>query len=158
MKSIVRINLNSREDYQNNYNEKILSYNLSNYILEELKGINPKEKIEFVITSKFKLNEKEKDEIVDMIRKNFGADIGEIINLVEKQRVINYSILVLGVLFIVVHPFLKNALLSEFNLILGWVFLGEAICNIFYKEVENRHKINRRKQIINAKILFEDNI
>ena len=38
----INIHLNSREDYINNYNKKILSYELSNYILEELKGINPK--------------------------------------------------------------------------------------------------------------------
>ena len=37
----IRIHLNDKKDYQNKYNDKILSYQLSNYILEETKGISP---------------------------------------------------------------------------------------------------------------------
>ena len=47
-------------------------------------------------------------------------------------------------------------MLSEFTLIFGWVFIGEAICNILYAESENKHKISRRKQIVNAKVLFDE--
>ena len=45
MNNTIKIHLKEKTDYQNKYNEKILSYSLSNYILEETKGINPKEKI-----------------------------------------------------------------------------------------------------------------
>lgn len=56
----IRIHLNDKKDYQNKYNDKILSYQLSNYILEETKGIDTKEKIEFSISLDFKMSDIEK--------------------------------------------------------------------------------------------------
>ena len=53
MKRIIKIHLNDSNDYKNQYNEEILSYHLSNYILEELKGIDTKQKIEFNISTAF---------------------------------------------------------------------------------------------------------
>ena len=53
MENIIKIHLKEKDDYKNKYNEDILSYQLSNYILEELKGIDIKEKIKFSISSNF---------------------------------------------------------------------------------------------------------
>lgn len=72
MKKIIKIHLNDFNDYKNQYNEEILSYHLSNYILEELKGIDTKQKIEFNISTTFEINELEKNTLVDMIRNNFA--------------------------------------------------------------------------------------
>lgn len=154
MENIIRINLNEKKDYTNKYNEKILSYQLSNYILEETKGINTKEKIKFIVSSDFKMSEKEKNDLVDMIRNNFGADISEILTLAKKQRMIYYLLLFISTILIVIYSILKIKLLAQFVLIFGWVLLGEAICNFLYKGIENNHKISKRKQIVNAKIEF----
>lgn len=156
MENIIKIHLKEKENYKNIYNEEILSYKLRNYILEETKGISTKQKIKFIVHSDFEMEEIDKNNLVDMIRNNFGADISEIINLVKKQRMTNGLILFIGIIFVIIHSLLKTGLLSEFTLIFGWVFLGEAICNILYKEVENKYKISRRKQIVNAKVLFEE--
>ena len=93
MEKIIKIHINERTDYINKYNQRILSYDLSNYILEELKGINTKDKIKFHITSDFKMSDLEKTNLVDMIRNNFGKDISEIINLSKKHHIINLMIL-----------------------------------------------------------------
>jgi len=155
MENIIKIHLNEKDDYKNKYNENILSYRLSNYILEETKGIDTKQKIKFAISSDFKMSEVEKNNLVDMIRNNFGADISEIMNIAKKQRMIYYIILFISIILIVVYSLLEIKLLAQFVLIFGWVLLGEAICNFLYKGIENNHKIARRKQIVNAKILFE---
>lgn len=152
----INIHLNSREDYINNYNKKILSYELSNYILEELKGINPKEKIEFLVSTNFSLSLDEKDDLVWMIRNNFGADITEIINLSKKQRITNYVISIIAIILLLLYSVLEIELISEFVLIFAWVLLGEAICNFLYNSMENIYKIKRRKQIVNAKVCFEE--
>ena len=155
MENIIKIHLNTKEDYKNKYNEEILSYQLSNYILEELKGINTKQKIKYVISTDFNIDEVEKNNLVDMIRNNFGADISEIMNLAKKERIANYLILLTGAIFLIIYSLLEKYIISEFVLILGWVFLGEAICNFLYKGIENKSKISRRKQIVNAKVIFE---
>ena len=150
MNNIIKIHLNNREDYVNGYNEKILSYDLSDYILEELKGIDTKEKIQFSITTDFEISDIEKDDLVAMIRNNFGADIGEIINLARKQRFVNYIISIISIILLVIYSVLEIELLSEFILIFAWVLLGEAICNFFYNSMENRYKIKRREHIVDA--------
>lgn len=151
----IKIHLKNKDDYKNTYNENILSYELGNYILEELKGKSKKSKIEFVVSSNFEMTEEEKNELIFMIRNSFGADISETLNLARKQRMSNYFILLIGVLFILLYTLLDFNFLEEFVLIFGWVFLGEAICNFLYKEIENRYTITRRKQIVNAKVSFE---
>lgn len=156
MENIIKIHLKERKDYINKYNERILSYELSNYILEELKGINTKTKIKFSISSDFEMENLEKTNLVDMIRNNFGADISEIINLSKKQILANLLLLFIGITFITISTLLKIKLLAQFSLIFGWVLLGEAICNFLYKGIENNHKISRRKQIVKAKAIFEE--
>lgn len=44
MEKIINIHIKEKEDYVNKYNNSILSYQLSNYILEETKGIDIKQK------------------------------------------------------------------------------------------------------------------
>lgn len=151
---VINVHLNSKRDYINVYNEKILSYDLSNYILEELKGISTKEKIEFLISTEFDLTFEERDDLVWMIRNNFGADITEITNLAKKQKITNYVISIIAIILLFIYSVLEIGLISEFVLIFAWVLLGEAICNFLYNSMENTYKIHRRKQIVNAKIEF----
>lgn len=155
MKNKIIIHLKTKEDYKNKYNEKILSYDLSNYILEEIKNINSNEKIEFIISSSFSMSDNEKNELVDMIRNNFGTNISEILKLSQKENTANILIFITGIFFLILYSLLKINFVSEFILILGWVFIGETICNVLYHGIEKRLKIKRRKQIINAKIVFE---
>lgn len=155
MENIIKIHLKERNDYKNTYNEKILSYKLRDYILEELKGITTKKKIKFIISSDFDMNDLEKNNLVDMIRNNFGADISEIINLSKKQLIANLLILFPAIILIIIYSLLKIKLIAQFILIFGWVLLGEVICNLMYKGIDNKHKITRRKQIVTAKIIFE---
>lgn len=157
MENIIKIHLKEKEDYTNKYNEDILSYQLSNYILEETKGIDTKQKIKFIVLADFEMSKQEKEKLVDMIRNNFGADISEIIHLAKKQRITYYIILAISIILIIIYSLLKIKILAQFILIFGWVLLGEAICNFLYKGIDNKHKITRRKQIINAKVIFEEN-
>ena len=39
IENIIKIHLNEKSDYQNKFNEEILSYDLSNYILEEARSV-----------------------------------------------------------------------------------------------------------------------
>lgn len=156
MENIIQIKLKSKEDYQNNYNENILSYRLSNYILEETKGINTKEKIKFNIILDFYLSEQEKTDLVDMIRNNFGADISEIINKSKKQQLANLILLIFSSILIILSSIIKIEIIAQFILILGWILQGEAICNFLYKSIDNKYNISRRKQIVNAKVFFQN--
>ena len=102
------------------------------------------------------MSEIEKNNLVNMIRNYFGPDISEIINIGRKHRIINYLILLIATILIVIYSLLDIKLLAQFILIFSWVLLSESICNFLYKGMENHHKISRRKQIVNAKVIFKE--
>lgn len=156
MEKIIKIHLNERTDYINNYNQRILSYNLSNYILEELKGTNTKQKIKFDISSDFDMSDLEKNNLVDMIRNNFGADISEIINISKQHRLINFLMLLISIILIIIYSVLNTEIIAQYTLILGWVLMEQTICYFLYKGTEYNHQISRRKQIVNAKVTFKE--
>ena len=117
MKNIINIHIQSKDDYKNKYNQNILSYQLSNYILEEAKGINVKEKIKFNITSDFDMKIQERNDLIDMIRNNFGADIGEIINQSKKTTISKYIIVtyILYLNYIIINYQYPNISTIHFN-------------------------------------------
>ena len=154
MKKTITIHLDSKNDYQNEYNKNILSYELSNYIQEETNDISLNDKIEFLITSDLDLDDKEKNHIVDMLRSNFGTDIREIIHFSKKTILANSIILIVGIVFSILYYFISLKFICELTLILGWVFIGEAICNLLYHSIDNSIKTKKKKQIVNAKVLF----
>lgn len=155
MEKIIKIHLTERTDYINKYNQRILSYDLSNYILEELKGIDTKEKIKFFIESDFEMTDLEKTNLVDMIRNNYGADISEIINISKKHRIAYLLILLISIILIVIYSMINTKLLGQYTLIIGWVLMEQTICFFLYKGTEYNHQISRRKQIVNAKIIYD---
>ena len=156
MEKIIKIHLTERTDYINKYNQRILSYNLSNYILEELKGTSTKEKIKFNISSDFEMSDLEKTNLVDMIRNNFGADISEIINLSRQHRLTNILILLISIILIIIYSLINTEIIAQYTLILGWVLMEQTIIFFLYKGTDYNHKISRRKQIVNAKIIFNN--
>lgn len=156
MEKTIKIHINERTDYINKYNQRILSYDLSNYILEELKGINTKDKIKFHITSDFDMSDLEKTNLVDMIRNNFGKDISEIINLSKKHHIVNLIILLISIILIIIYSTLNTEIIAQYTLILGWVLMEQTICYFLYKGTNYDHQISRRKQIVNAKVIFNE--
>ena len=155
MEKIIKIHLTKRTDYINKYNQRILSYDLSNYILEELKGIDTKEKIKFFIESDFEMTDLEKTNLVDMIRNNYGADISEILNISKKHSITYLLILLISIILIIIYSMINTELIAQYTLILGWVLMEQTICYFLYKGTEYNHQISRRKQIVNAKIIFD---
>ena len=68
--------------------------------------------------------------------------------------IVNLIIFIIGIIFLVLYYVIIPDFISELTLILGWVFIGESICNFLYKGIETKINIKKKKQIINAKIEF----
>ena len=154
--NIIEIHLKDKEDYKNGFNNKKLSYALSNYILEESKNLDTKQKIKFIISSSWEMASSEKDEFINMLRNNFGTDVSEIMNIHKKENLSNLLSLLIGIILLIIYSIdFKTLFLAELILIVGWGFLWEAIYNFFFKGIKTRLMITRRKQIINGKIEFK---
>lgn len=155
MKDIIEITLKHREDYINKFNKKRISKELNDYIIEECRGIDLKNNIELHINTNFKMNEEEKNNLVDMIRENYGLDIRDIEELLKKLYIVNVIMIFLGILLLVIwFVILSIPILSEFVLIVGWLLIWEGLNNIMYQSVKNMIKIKRRKKLTSCKITF----
>lgn len=155
MKDIIEITLKHREDYINKFNKKRISKELNDYIIEECRGIDLKNNIELHINTNFEMNEEEKNNLVDMIRENYGLDIRDIEELLKKLYIVNVIMIFLGILLLVIwFVILSIPILSEFVLIVGWLLIWEGLNNIMYQSVKNMIKIKRRKKLTSCKIIF----
>lgn len=155
-KNIIEVTLKGREDYINRFHDKKISPELSEYILNECKAFKPREKIEIhIITDK--MNDEERNELVDMIRENYGLDIQEALILAEKTNVLNLWCILIGVFFLFLSISLnKIFVISEVLLIFGWVPIWEAMYNMLFGGLQNRLMIKRLKRLTNCQIVFKE--
>lgn len=149
----VKINIKNKEDYKNTYNENELSSELKQYILDHVKSKNTKQNIKLDITTDFKMDEKEALNLTYMIRRAFGLDVSEIMNISKKRSLKSLFAFILGTIFLLIYSFVpKQYVVTEIILIIGWVLIWESTYNFLFKNIETKLMITRRKQIIKSKI------
>ena len=158
MNNKIEIYLNKLEDYKNKFNKNRISSDLFNYILEEIKTINIKEKLEIdIYTNNFTLTDLEKEELALMIKKTYEDDSNDLIYIDNILTFKELIMLLIGIIIIIIYVIFHNSpVISEIILIIGWLIIGEALERLFFTKTEARHKIKRRKQIIKSKINFID--
>lgn len=157
-KSIIDVTLNKKEDYINQFNNKRISPNLSEYILSECRKFKPRDKFEIYISHIFSMTKQEKNELVDMIRENYGVDIHEIKVLSEKRVIFDLISILIGIVFLFFSVIVKNIpVVSEVLVIIGWVPIWEAMYSIFFGGLKNRLLRKRLKKLTNCKIKFIQN-
>ncbi len=155
MNHIINIELNKKEDYINKFNNKRISLDLDNYILNEAKTVKLTDKITIEIDSKFKLTEEEQKDLISMIKLSYKEDLDELL-MYEKKIMSKAIILMLIGVIILLAYYLSNNLffISEFILIIGWLMIWEAADGLIFSRTENRVKQTRRRQLIHSNIYF----
>ena len=158
MNNKIEIYINELEDYKNKFNKNRISSELFDYILDEIKTINIKEKIDInIYTKNFTLTDSEKEELAIMIKTTYEDDSNDLIYIDNVLTFKELIMLLIGIIIIIIYfIFHKSPVISEIILIIGWLITGEALERLFFTKTEARHKIKRRKQIIKSKINFID--
>ena len=156
MNKIISINIKSKGDYVSKFNDNILSKELSDYIIDECKGYPLDSNIHIEITSDYKMDSLEKEKIVDMIRANFGTDISESIYFRKKNIIIDFILILFGILSLIFYMISYNiAILSEVILVLSWLLIGESVYNLLFTGIINKVDIERKRKITNCEIIFK---
>lgn len=155
MNHIINIGLNKKEDYINKFNNKRISQDLNNYILEETKTIKPKDKITIEINAKFELLPKEQKELVSMIKLSYKDDLDELLIYEKWSLLSSLTILAIGIIILITYYILNNiVVLGEFILIIGWLMIGEAAEKLIFSRIESKIKQTKIKQLIHSNIYF----
>ena len=155
MTNKVDVYVENKNSFQNQFHKERLSKELSNYILEECKAIPLKEKLEIHIYCKEELNKEEQLHVVDMIRRNYGIDIQELLLYSKKNMLMSLICILVGILILFIYLFVDIVpVLSEVILIIAWVFIWEGIYNLLFDGIKNEIYKKRLKKLTECRIIF----
>lgn len=153
----INITLNENTQIYNPFSENKLSDNLSEYIYSQCKGTPTKAKITLNINHHVKLNDEEKNQMIDSIRENYGVDIKENLIKLRFEHAKELLMLTIGTIFIIISSLLNSfvsPIVGEIISIFGCVIIWEIAYNIFFVETGIRIKNKRLKNLTEAKINF----
>lgn len=153
----LEIELKDKKDFVSKYNSNRISSDLYNYLKDEIKLINIKEKIKIQIKPQFKMLDEEKELLALNIKKTCKEEIDDIKYLEERILLKEILLLLIGLIIIFLCFLVKNsAFISEIILIIGWLFIWESLYSLIFRRTKNKILKERLKSIINSDIDFID--
>lgn len=126
MKSFIEIDLDSRDEYINEYDDEKINSDLSNYIIE--KDIDIKSNIVFNVKFNYKADETEKKNIQKMLYNSFDEELDKTLKELKKLNLRDFLFFAFGCLFMVIYwwfDWYKVSFFSEFFLVMAWVAFWE---------------------------------
>lgn len=153
----INIEINENSKIYNEYNSTQLSDELNNYIYNQCKGTKVKTNINININHCNKLNDDEKEKIIDAIRSSYGLQIKEGLLNIKNEHTKELHLILLGMLIIIISHLLlsyKLDLIADLTSILGYVLLWEIAYNIVFVETIKRNELRRLERLKKAKISF----
>lgn len=154
MTTEILVNLNKKSDFYNKFNNHKINANLSDYIYNESLEGNCKDKIVINIDSKVKISDEEKQDMIDIIRRNYGIMVKDMIYAYEKQQDRKAILLVIGLALIMLYYTGFASILREIVLMSGWVSICGSVYSLIFSSTQSYIKINRLKNLSKARIYF----
>ena len=153
----INIEINEDSKIYNEYNSTQLSDELNNYIYNQCKGTKVKTNINININHCNKLNDDEKEKIIDAIRSSYGLQIKENLLNLKDEHTKQLILILIGMIIIIISHLLlsyKLDLIADLTSILGYVLLWEIAYNIVFVETIKRNELRRLERLKKAKITF----
>ncbi len=155
MTTKILVNLNKKSDFYNKFNNHKINENLSNYIYKESLEGSHKDKIIINIDSKVKINDEEKQNMIDIIRKNYGIMVKDMLYAYEKEQDRKAILLVIGIALIILYYTGFASILRDIILMSGWVSICGSLYSLIFSSTQSYIKINRLKNLSKARIYFK---
>jgi hypothetical protein len=156
---IIDIDISEKKYLVSKYNENTLDPELREYLINELIGENLSSNVILSIDTKFKVTEEEAESYSLMIRREFKESINELLYESGNSDVQKISLFLIGLLFLLSSYLLDSVageIFSQILMVFGWVALWEVAYSIFFTDSSRRRRNKRYKQLLNAKIVFNN--
>ncbi len=163
MKKInITVNLKNKQDLYTPYNNSILNDNLSSYLLNSLRGLGLKEKVQITIIHTEDISLEEQKNIENIIHTNFYRIDFEDAIYTKAYHIRAIILLIVGIILLWISYYLNTNniyIIEELILILGWVAIWEVADYLLFEDTKNRIKSKRIDELTKATIKFikEDN-
>ena len=154
MNTKILVNLNKKRDFYNRFSNAKISDKLNNYIYNESLDGNYKNKIVIEISCREKISDNEKQDMIDIIRKNFGIQVKELLYTYEKEQDKKAMLLTLGLAFIIIYYTGFASVLKEVILMFGWISICSSLYGLIFTSTQSYIKISRLKNLSKARVYF----
>jgi len=155
----INIMITKESQLYNQFNNSQLSSELSNYILEQFRGLPLKTNIILNICSNFKMTDSEKEKLVDEIRENYGLDVKENLLKLKFESLKRIFMLFFGFVFLSLAHLLVAEyyyLINQFLSIFGWIMVYECINSLVFFNIKTKYQNKRYIKLIKSKIIFTE--
>ena len=133
-----------------------LNEELTDFIYDECYGEDYKNNIVINIYTKLKISDKEKNKMIDTIRRTFGLKIQDELYYYNKSKYKKTILFLIGIVLIVLYYLSFIDIIKEIILILGWLAIWESVYSFLTDSNRDNIYIYRLKQLSKAKIYFSE--
>ena len=154
MKTMININLKKKEDFYSRYSNQKLNSELTDFIYNECYGEDYKNNIVINIYTKLKISKKEKNDMMDTIRRTFGLKVQDELYYYEKAKFKKTILFLIGIVLIVIYYLSFIEVLSEIILILGWLAIWESVYSFLADSSKDYIRIYRLRKLASSRIYF----
>ncbi len=155
MATEILVTLNRKSDFYNKFNNHKINERLSEYIYNESMEGNHKDKVIINIDSKVNISDEEKQDMIDIIRRNYGIMVQDLLYSYEKEQDKKAILLAIGVALIILYYTNFASILREIILMSGWVSICGSIYSLIFSSTQSYVQINRLKNLSKARIYFK---
>lgn len=155
----ITIMINKESKIYHEFNNSQLSNELSNYILEQSRGVSLNDNITLNVCPNFKMTEEEQEKFVDEIRENYGLDVKENLLKLKHNILIQMVMLFLGLLLTLISHLIVNDLyyiINQFFYIFGWLMIYESISSLIFFNIKTIYQNKKYRSLIKAKVVFTE--
>lgn len=157
MKNTIEININNYEDVIEKFDIDKLSNDLANFIYNQYMALSLRKGVEINVKTTCNLNEKQEEELVNMIHKHFGLEVQKSIITFKykiKYKVLLFLIGVLLIAFSNLNFISELSTIHELFLITGWVAVWELIYDGLFVDYKEKIKRKRYKKLSKVKVNY----
>lgn len=147
MEKIIEIALCSKEDLVEKYNNKIVSKNLIDYIMEQAMFIGKHDKAKVIINNQCHLN----DSCLDMIKNGLKIEYEKNLRNGKLSNIKQVMLMIIGLIFLSLSMVIPDGFIfKEVFLIVGWVPIWEVIDIELFSDIKEKRKRMVLKKLLEA--------
>lgn len=150
MEKEIKIDITSKDDLLEKYNEDKISRDVIEYLIKEAMLVEKEEKIKVVIN---KSSTVLSQDCKELIKNGLKDEYKRSMNKQHDNNVKQIYFLILGILLIFVSTLIKEQILKEVLLIAGWVPIWEMVRIEIFPDVAGRVKRRIIKKLLHSEIV-----
>ena len=101
------------------------------------------------------ISDLEKQDMIDIIRRNFGIQVKDLLYTYEKEQDKKAILLVVGIALIILYYTGFASILKDVILMFGWLAICSSVYGLIFSSTEIYVKIKRLKNLSKARIYFD---